>query len=74
MYNVVLGTLNANSDDLFCGICRDGTGLWTQVADDKGAVGYLPTNYLELCNWVRQTDCFVKNAYKQGVLLICLEI
>lgn len=37
---------------MFCGMGIDNSKLWMQVIDEKGEIGFLPTNYMEFCNWV----------------------
>jgi len=48
MYILRPGTLTAVKGELFCGMCRDQSGLWMQAVNSKGIIGYLPANYLEL--------------------------
>ena len=51
-HSCIAGTLSANQDDMFCGMGIDNSKLWMQVIDEKGEIGFLPTNYMEFCNWV----------------------
>ncbi|KAF6038926.1 nckipsd [Bugula neritina] len=51
------GTLTAVKGELFCGMCRDQSGLWMQAVNSKGIIGYLPANYLELYSDSDRQSC-----------------
>ncbi|XP_067946552.1 NCK-interacting protein with SH3 domain-like isoform X2 [Watersipora subatra] len=59
------GTLEAKQDELFCAIASDKSGLWLQAANAAGDVGYLPKNYLCLCDSVESS--FVMQFLDTGI-------